>query len=48
MKVANERGIKYLEITWLWSDVGDLYRRISAREQVWGIQNALDKIKNNL
>jgi len=43
VKVAYERGVKYLGMTGLGSGVGGLDRRVSARQQVEGIQDAINK-----
>ena len=45
VKVAHQRGVKYLGMTGLGSGVGGLDRRISARQQVQGIEDALSEIK---
>ena len=41
VKVAHQRGVKYLGMTGLGSGVGSLDRRESARQQVQGIEDAL-------
>ncbi|MDC1260157.1 macro domain-containing protein [Pseudomonadota bacterium] len=43
VRVAHERGVKYLGMTGLGSGVGSLDRRVSARQQVEGIQDAVNK-----
>ena len=43
VKAAHERGVKYLGMTGLGSGVGGLDRRVSARQQVEGIQDAINK-----
>jgi O-acetyl-ADP-ribose deacetylase (regulator of RNase III) len=48
IKVAHEKNVKYLGMTGLGSGVGGLDRRISARHQVQGIEDALSEIKGNL
>ena len=45
VKVAHQRGVKYLGMTGLGSGVGGLDRRISARQQVQGIEEALSEIE---
>ena len=45
VKVAHQRGVKYLGMTGLGSGVGGLDRRISARQQVQGIEDALSEIE---
>ena len=47
VKVAHEKNVKYLGMTGLGSGVGSLDRRISARHQVQGIEDALSEIKGN-
>lgn len=44
VKVAHQRGVKYLGMTGLGSGVGGLDRRVSARQQVKGIEDALSEI----
>ena len=44
VKVAHEKNVKYLGMTGLGSGVGGLNRRLSARQQVQGIEDALSKI----
>ena len=44
VKVAHQRGVKYLGMTGLGSGVGGLDRRVSARQQVQGIEDALNQI----
>ena len=44
VKVAHEKNVKYLGMTGLGSGVGGLDRRLSARQQVQGIEDALNKI----
>ena len=44
---AHERGVKYLGMTGLGSGVGGLDRRESAKQQVKGIEDALDEITKN-
>ena len=46
VKVAHQRGVKYLGMTGLGSGVGGLDRRISARQQFQGIEDALLTLKN--
>ena len=45
VKVAHQRGVKYLGMTGLGSGVGGLDRRVSARQQVQGIEDALSEIQ---
>jgi O-acetyl-ADP-ribose deacetylase (regulator of RNase III) len=47
VKVAHQRGAKYLGMTGLGSGVGGLDRRESARQQVQGIEDALSEISQN-
>jgi O-acetyl-ADP-ribose deacetylase (regulator of RNase III) len=44
VKAAHERGVKYLGMTGLGSGVGGLDRRVSAKQQVQGIEDALSDI----
>ena len=44
VKVAHQRGIKYLGMTGLGSGVGGIDRRVSARQQVKGIEDALSEL----
>ena len=44
VKVAHERGVKYLGMTGLGSGVGGLDRRASAMQQIQGIEDALSEI----
>ena len=44
VKAAHEKGVKYLGMTGLGSGVGGLDRRISAKQQVQGILDALSEI----
>ena len=44
VKTAHQRGVKYLGMTGLGSGVGALDRRVSARQQVQGIEDALSEI----
>ena len=44
VKVAHQRGAKYLGMTGLGSGVGGLNRREAARQQVQGIEDALSEI----
>ena len=44
VKVAHQRGVKYLGMTGLGSGVGGLNRREAARQQVQGIEDALSEI----
>ena len=44
VKVAHEKNVKYLGMTGLGSGVGGLDRRISAKQQSQGIQDALIEI----
>ena len=46
VKVAHQRGVKYLGMTGLGSGVGGLDRRVSARQQFQGIEDALLTLKN--
>ena len=41
VKAAHEKGVQYLGMTGLGSGVGGLDRRISAKQQVQGIEDAL-------
>jgi len=45
VKVAHQRGVKYLGMTGLGSGVVGLDRRVSARQQVQGIEDALSEIQ---
>jgi len=44
VKAAHEKGVQYLGMTGLGSGVGGLDRRISAKQQVQGIEDALNEI----
>ena len=44
VKVAHEKNVKYLGMTGLGSGVGSLDRRISAKQQVQGIEDALSEL----
>ena len=44
VKVAHQRGVKYLGMTGLGSGVGGIDRRVSARQQVKGIEDALSEL----
>jgi O-acetyl-ADP-ribose deacetylase (regulator of RNase III) len=46
VKVAHEKGVEYLGMTGLGSGVGGLDRRVSAKQQVQGIEDALNQINN--
>ena len=46
VKVAHEKGVQYLGMTGLGSGVGGLDRRVSAKQQVQGIEDALNQINN--
>ena len=46
VKVAHQRGVKYLGMTGLGSGVGGLDRRVSVRQQFQGIEDALLTLKN--
>ena len=41
---AHEKGVQYLGMTGLGSGVGGLDRRISAKQQVQGIEDALSDV----
>ena len=43
VKVAHEKGVKYLGMTGLGSGVGGLDRRVSAKQQVQGIEDAMNE-----
>ena len=43
VKAAHEKGVKYLGMTGLGSGVGGLDRRVSAKQQVQGIKDALSE-----
>ena len=47
VKVAYEKNVRYLGMTGLGSGVGGLDRRTSARQQVKGIEDALDEIEQS-
>ena len=44
VKAAHEKGVQYLGMTGLGSGVGGLDRRVSAKQQVQGIEDALSEI----
>lgn len=46
VKAAHEKGVQYLGMTGLGSGVGGLDRRASAKQQVQGIEDALDEISS--
>ena len=46
VKSAHEKGVQYLGMTGLGSGVGGLDRRVSAKQQVQGIEDALDEISS--